>query len=575
MAKHVITNAAGISVLELIDNTYKTGGGPVSVGATVVVAPKGPVGRVTQVTASNWQSFFGTPLTKKSTGMEGLRHLYDAVQDCNYVNVVRVVADDATFPYVTFNFYADKGAWATGEDYVAGDKTTLSDGSTEIRCLVAHTSSTEPTAESPGPEWELFDSSFETAADSYGTTLTLGDLDMMIVRPIDGDPSTNRRLKITDVDTTAKRFTLSVVDKDSLGDDYVLESYAVGVNPDDVDDMGAPAYIESVFENNSDILAVDWNDELAWADVVGALQDMESTVGAEQLFAFTGGSNGGEPTVDNKTAAWDLLRNENVAVNLMFAAGEYDTDVLANCIDIADERHCAFFMDAPPYLKHDAAIAWLTDAGLKSRHARCYHAPFSASDRWRGGRTVWGVSGAAAASKARGNAIYTGVIPGIHHSPAGEKRGYLDRTGVSPLFPDDVINRDDLYDARINPVISGNSGGAYIDDDLTLHYQTNYSRFGWVNDIVDYTEQLFLEAAKQVQHDPDQQVQTVMRRLMTEALDGLVSSGAIVTPRDPQGGTEPYILTIWQAEIDLWYIQWDICPVGSARRIAGQPRLIK
>lgn len=38
---HTITNAAGITILEPLDNNFKTGGGPVSIGGCVVVASKG------------------------------------------------------------------------------------------------------------------------------------------------------------------------------------------------------------------------------------------------------------------------------------------------------------------------------------------------------------------------------------------------------------------------------------------------------------------------------------------------------------------------------------------------------
>jgi len=99
--KSIVTNAAGITILRLIDNTLKTGGGPISIGATVLQAPRGPVGRVVPVTASNWKSIFGTPYPKTisdRTQMEGLRHLNDAAKECAYVNVIRVLASDAEFP---------------------------------------------------------------------------------------------------------------------------------------------------------------------------------------------------------------------------------------------------------------------------------------------------------------------------------------------------------------------------------------------------------------------------------------------------------------------------------------------
>ena len=100
--KNTITNAADITILSVIDATEKTGGGPVSVGATVVQAPKGAPNKVLKVLASDWRDILGKPYPKKEGGvkMEGLRHLADALIDCDYVNVVRVLASDALFPSI-------------------------------------------------------------------------------------------------------------------------------------------------------------------------------------------------------------------------------------------------------------------------------------------------------------------------------------------------------------------------------------------------------------------------------------------------------------------------------------------
>ena len=573
--KNTITNAAEITILNVIDNTFKTGGGPVSVGGTVVIASKGPVGVVTQVRDENWQDIFGKPLTKKTTGMEGLRHLADATPYCNYVNVVRVVDATAKFPSLAFAFGKDTGDWEAG-DYVVGDLINHTDTTTVLRCIADCSTVAEPAAAGTDVEWEIF-TIYETAdAEAYGTTLTLAASDLMLIAPVDGDPSVNRAIEFENIDTVKERFDIVITDKDSLGDTYTLESFTVGVNPDDVDDMGRPAYIETVFEQQSDLFSCDWNEDLAWADALETLQAIEDTVASPKSFAFVGGTNGGEPTTENWTDAWDLLKNESITVNLLFAAGSYDTDVVANIAAIADLRHCAAFADIPPYLPHDEAITWLTDAGITSRHMRAYHSPFSASDPWRGGKTVWGVSGAAVASKAICNAIFTGSVPGVHYAPAGAKRGMLKRTGVKSLFPDDIINRDDLYTARINPVIAFDTGGAVIDDDLTLHYMQNYSRFGWVNDILDYIDHRFLEAAGYAKFEPDGLTYKILNTLTKEILEQLVTSGALVPPRNPaEDGSEPFILTIKQLEIDLWHVEWAICPTGSARRIAGQPVLIK
>jgi hypothetical protein len=493
----------------------------VSVGATVVRASKGQPGKVLKVYDLNWEDVLGKPLSKKAgTHMEGLRQLADAARDCNYVNVVRVVASDAKFPSIAV--VSADGA-ATG------------------------------------------------AGNSFGTALVCGDGVALVVWVIDGDASANRSVKVSDIDATKKRFTLTFYDKDENGDTFVLESYIVGTGETDKDDMGLPAFIETILENNSDRFRCDYDTEVPWETfAMAAAEDLTTGV------PFTGGTAGGEPTPSDWTDAWNLFKNETVSANLLFAAGNQDTDVLANCIKIAEVRHSSFIFDAPPALKHDAAIAWVKAAGLESRQAACYHAPLSASDKYYGGKTVWGVSGEVAAACARGDAIMTGSVPGIHYAPAGEKRAKLKRTGIALLFPDDILDRDALYDARLNPVIVSPNGGAVVDDCLSLHYKSNYSRFVWVNRILNYIDHRFVEAAACAKFEPDGLTYEILHRLTKEILDDLVISGALVPPRDPSSdGTEPYILTVKQLEIDLWQVTWEICPTGAARRIAGQPKMIK
>ncbi len=626
--KSIITNAAEITVLRLIDNTFKTGGGPVSVGATAIVASKGPVGVVTQVRDDNLLSYFGNPLPKRSSNMEGIRHLIDAAKNCNYINTVRVVHDDARFPSATVSLISDHGAWAHDHVYAAGDYIENID--IGYICTTAHTASATTFAPVDVAKWDVMDSTIQAGESTpgvvghpYGTALSLGAGNVMQIWPIDGDPSINRSVEIANVITekgnwavstpykvndvvtvtggslitltahtssatvgeaptlaipTAnwkaykgqydKRFTLNIYDKDENAVEYLLETYLVGIAPTDKDDMGRPAFIETVLEQNSERFRCNIDEDLTWAAVLDSLKHATKT-------AFTGGTNGSDPVTADWIKAWDLFRNETFRCNLMFAAGNYDADVLANCIDIADERHCSFFFDVNPNLSADAAIAWIKGTGLESRQSAVYYSPFAASDRFYGGKTVWGVSGAAANACAIGDANMTGAIPGIHYAPAGIYRGMLERTGVKALFPEDVINRDDFYDARINPVVAGDTGGAMIDDALSLHYKQNYSRFIWVNRIANYIDHRFIEAARYAKFEPDGLTRAILARLTKEILDQLITSGALVTPRDTADGNMPYKLVVKQEEIDLWLVTWDFCPTGAARRIAGQPRLIK
>lgn len=595
--KNVVTNAAEITVLRVVDyETYKTGGGPVSVGATAVQATKGQPGEILRVTQRNWQDILGKPFSKKVGGvkMEGLRHLADALLDCNYVNAVRVVGANAKFPHLTLNAsgaVTEVAVTSGGSGYTSAPTVTFTGGAgsgaaaTAVLTGDAVTSvvitnpgtgyTSAPTVGFTGGEGTGAAADAEigpgvdAGASAFGTTMAAGVGVDAVFWIKDGDASTNRKLAIeTDDDT--ERATLTITDVDENGDEYTLETHVVGVGADDVDDMGQNAFIETVLERDSDVLGCDYNDDTTWAEFAAAV-----AVAFASAVSFSGGTAGDAPDTDDWKAAWDLFRNESVPCDLMFAAGNVDADVLANCKEIAELRHCTFLFDASPSSTHDTAISWLTGVGIDSRQCKCYHAPFAANDPYYGGKTVWGVSGEMASAHARGDQNYTGAVPGIHYAAAGEKRARLQRTGVVPLFPDDILDRDALYTARINPIIASQSGGAVCDDDLALYHQENYSRFGWVNRIMNYIDHRFLQAAGAAKFEPDGLTYQILYRLTKEIMDDLVTSGALVPPRDTSYGTNPYIIEIEQLEIDLWQVTWKVCPTGAARRISGQPWLIK
>lgn len=578
--KSTITNAAEITILEPIDNNYKTGGGDISTGGALVIASKGKpftplaiYGGTTDI-----EDNFGTPLPKKSVGMEGLRHVQDAAAECSYVNVVRVV-NTLTYRFPSLAFliaHETDTEWAAGTGYAAGD--VVSYLGAKYLCVSPHTAADDNApAAAEQTDWLPYAGSVEKTAHRYNEEVVVGEGAFLAIYPVDGDASTNRSVEIADVDSDARRFTLAIYDKDAMGEEYLLEEHTVGLDEDDKDDMGLSAYIETVFERDSKRFRVDFMEGVSWDEVEPVLKANASTRTERKTFGFQGGTSGDEPEISDWQLGVAVFRNERVACNLLFAAGIYDQDVLVSLADVADERHIAFFYDVPPALKSAEAIAWDAEMGLKSRHARAYYAPYAANDQWRGGKTVWGVSGAMAAAKARCNKIVTvGSTPGVHYAPAGEKRANLTRTGLTALFPDDRINRDALYDGRINPILPVASGGCAADDDLTHIFQTNYIRFGWINDVLDYIDHRFYEGAQLVKFEPDGLTRTGLMDMTTAIMEELVTSGALVTPRDPvQDGSAPYIITVEQLEIDLWKVTWAICISGAARRIAGQPKLIR
>jgi hypothetical protein len=281
-----------------------------------------------------------------------------------------------------------------------------------------------------------------------------------------------------------------------------------------------------------------------------------------------------------------MFRSESVTAYLMFAAGCYDMDVLQNCIDIASIRHTMFFLDVPCHQNQSVVSGWISSAAFDSRFAAAYYCPIAANDEWYGGKTVWGASGSVVAACAIGDANYSGETPGIHYAPAGRIRGRLKRTAIEFIYPEDVIDRDELVELRVNPIVPGPSGGAIIDDSLTLNSLMNYSRFVWVNRIANYIDYRFLEMASQLQHEPDRLTSQGLTRGMTKILGDLVISGALSPPRtmfstSPYSVSaiattddNPYLFVVEQPEIDRWLVTWSFCPTGSARRIVGQPIMI-
>lgn len=577
--KSTITNAAEITILAPIDNNYKTGGGDISVGGACVIAGKGKPFFPMEIygDTTDLEDTFGTPLPKKAVGMEGLRHVHDAIQECSYCNVVRVVNSlRYRFPSIAFLVHEDKGVWADRTAYKPGD--IVKRNTVSYLCAYEHTStSSNAPGEPGGTDWLVYDGPVNHGTHRYNESVVVGEGAFMVIYPVDGDSSVNRRIEIKDIDEDEKRFKIVVIDKDEIGEDYVLEQHTVGVSEDDKDDLGLSAYIETVLARDSEYFRCDYDEEMTWDAILPSLKDLATTLTVTKDFAFEGGTDGGTPELSDWQAGVNVFRNERVPLNLFFAAGCYEPDVLVEMADVADDRHLAFFYDVPPSLKANEAMEWNADMGLKSRHARAYYSPYAANDQWRGGKLVWGVSGAMAAAKARCNKIVTvGSTPGVHYAPAGESRSYLARTGIEALFAEDVINRDKFYDARINPILPITGGGCGADDDLTQHFKSNYLRFGWINDVLDYIDHRFYEAAQIAKFEPDGLTRQVLADLTREIMEQLVTSGALVPPRMPdRDGTSPYIITIEQLEIDLWKVTWEICITGAARRIVGQPKLIK
>ena len=520
MIPSVVTTAPGIFILPPIDNNFALASDLSVTGATAVVMRRGVVGKPFTVTKADWEALCGRPLPMSyGVEAEGMRHVVDALDECARIQVMRVIADDAKFPVLRLKPLADE---SKSDETIVVEKDAL----------------------------------------PYGEEVTLQGDEFMVFYPVDGDPSTARKVVISPLDNTKERFRVQFREK--IAGTYQTmagETYIASLDEEAKDDLGRTAYLPAVLEEqNSKFRAL-----VALDTPFKQLAELDDE--------FEGGTNGKKPSNQDFKKAWDVFRNPELMPDLMFAAGMYDADILAEAIEIAEGKLAQFRFDAPPQMTEAAALEWLQETNLNSYQIQCYHYPYKASDQWFGGKAVWGVSGSATSSKALCLNSPTGHlgVRGAHLTNAGERRGLINRRGVEPLHHTGKVDPVELVSARLNPV----HNGTVIGDCLTVWNQENYQRFEHIGAILNDISHEFLKAAQIAKFEPDGLTLELLTELCDEICQARVQAGALVTPRDPQDGEEPYQIHIEQVELDLWSVTIAICPTGVARRIAMQPIVIK
>lgn len=535
--------------------TLSVGGGGASVFAGIVVSAKGEPFTLLHVNKSKLNNVLGKPLhPSKGKCAEPIRHVAEAAE-YGEGYVVRVVSEDARYPYLTI---AKGKAPAPSEGDQAKAKANEKDKASDSKAPVV-------LAAEAGKVSDVV-----TKGNSpFGTPVTLPDDSALALYVVDGDPSLNRSISMTQADPerySAGMFHLTVTEQDSLGFDNELESLLVSMNPEATDDMGAPAYIETVLENSSKCLRA----------IVGE--------GADQLAGFDkvaleGGTNGDQNKIsaEQYQKAVTILRDAMVGYTAILGLGCYDSTVLAALAGVCNDRRIDGFMDAPCYLNYAGADKWVNDLNLNNHRICMYHFPYTAKDASSGARMAWGLSGVAFGAKAQGVRTVPDV-GGWHISPAGETRGVIPRRAIKPNVGLDSPDYERMYRTRINKVAIGSGGAMVIDDAITTWKKEDYLRFQHVSSLFDAFSRAFYDLARTLKHEPDGLTLESLNRELPKLADKFVACGALVKPRDPADGDMPYKIDVTMPEggaIDLWKITWSLCPTGSARRLFGQPVILR
>lgn len=525
-----ISNVSEIAIAPInADATLQAGGaGNRMVFGGVVNSPKGRPFEVLAVNAVNWSAILGRPEhSSKGNHTESLRQLAEAVNGgAGYV--VRVVPSDFKFPVLTLS-----------------------------------TVNVEPSKKEKTSEVGL---TVDASALPFGAEIEQTATSALSLWVVDGDPSTNRFVSMTKADAEVYgegMFELVLVEQDAAGNETELEKHFVSMKVDSKDDMGRPAFIETVLESRSAYLNAK----------VGTMKNLVTEFPKSK---FIGGTNGdlNNIAVEDYEKAFAILSSSVLQFDAMVSLGIYNDSAIRTLANICDGRRIRGFVDIDPRLTYAEALEKATSMALNRERISLYHLPYTYVDPIYGNRVMAGISGIAFTAKAKGVAK-TSPVGGWHYTAAGEERAIIGRSGLRIVNgvgePDYAL----MYKHRINKVAANATGMLFIDDSLTTYVRENYLRFEQCVDVTDKISREFFQLGNQIKHSPDGITFDGLVGGMIDILDGYVATGALVSPRDPSEGKEPYRLIVEQVEIDLWNVRFSICVSGSSRRITGEPILLR
>ena len=187
--------------------------------------------------------------------------------------------------------------------------------------------------------------------------------------------------------------------------------------------------------------------------------------------SLSGGTDDNAPTVGEIAAGFDLLSDaETVDVNLLFAAADADgaEAIAEDLISIVNARKDCMAFISPPLedtvnnATPAASVKAFADGLTSTSYASCDSTALYVYDKYNDKYRYIAASGHMA-----GLCANTDSVADAWFSPAGVNRGQL--LGVTKLaFNPKKADRDSLYKARVNPIVSLPGQGTLLFGDKTL-----------------------------------------------------------------------------------------------------------
>lgn len=516
----VIGNYADVAVapIDASQTIATSSAGGMSVFCGLVVSEKGKPFELIKVTGANWREKLGNP-ARPSAGLPAasMRCLNDALLGGDGY-VVRVTPSTAKYPVLT----------VAGVNVENGKNTT------------------------------------SATALAFNSKPTLQEGGLLAIYPVDGDTSP-RSVELVAINGGQHEFTLKIYANDAVGNEYIANEWHVSTDINAVDENGRSLFIADVLSRSSAPIQVIVSDTLEPGSIVGVNKT-----------PFVGATNGNAKDITQ--LEWEkgiaVLASSMVNFTAVVSLGITDSAVIEKLAKVANDRLIDMFSDVEAD-NWAGAVEAMKAAAYTCERMACYFFPYYAKDPFSDHKAHWGISGVAFKAKAMGVAKVEGGVGGYHYSPAGQERGLINRKEVQPFEGLDEPDYEELVKVRLNRLDIANNGTLMIGDALTTRVKNDYLRFQHITSTLDAISRDFNQMAKQYQHEPDDITLSGITRGLTDILDGYQSSGALVKPRDPEQGEQPYVFEIKQVAIDLWEVTWWVCVTGSSRRILGKPVLFK
>ena len=268
-----------------------------------------------------------------------------------------------------------------------------------------------------------------------------------------------------------------VIDEDGLitgNANTVLETFSfMSIGSDAKANDGTSNYYVDVINAGSNYIRwMDHNTSLLSAgSALSGLTSLSGTLTDVVSDSLSGGTDDNAPTTGELATAYDLLEDsETVDVNLLFAVPDANgANTIANdLIAIATARKDCMAFVSPPIADSQGSSTPATDVTTfaatltSSSYASCDSGALYVYDKYNDVYRYIGAAGHVA-----GLCANTDSVADAWFSPAGVNRGQL--LGVTKLaYNPKQADRDTLYKARVNPIVSIPGQGTILFGDKTL-----------------------------------------------------------------------------------------------------------